>query len=354
MPLAPPPDRVLYPSWDACLSAVQAHAAREGYAVNAKGQTKARDTGLYRRFGIRCDKSGKFKPTSEVRVRRSSTKKTDCPFAAAAIVEPEGCYFSVMVQHHNHPPALAAAYTQHRKLTPEQRQFVEDAMAHERTIRQIWDDFKVRYPYSLVTHKDMDNAVQRFRKKVKQGATGVQAMMYKLVEPPDGTGRRKRNRANATNTTQSQEGGGEANGEDEEQMDEDGEPQDEDEGEEGGEGEEEDDDDDDDDDDEEEEDDDMDGDNDSDAEIARQLTAGNPHGGVNYRPMAHPQSPRHTAHPHGQNAMSATGPVQQQGRLPLPGHPSMQAQQQPSTYNPAIGGIPGRAMAGHQHQHRPM
>lgn len=186
MPLAPPPDGAVFASWDDCFRAVQTHAAAEGYAVNAKGQAKHKETGLYRRFVIRCDKSGVFKSTAQLGTRRSSTKKTGCPFNAACNIRPDGCFLRVLVPEHNHPPsALPAAHIAHRKITDEQRQIIEARALERKSVKVIWQELKDLDPNTNIVFKDVDNAVQRFRKKAKEGATGIQAIMYKLVERQD-------------------------------------------------------------------------------------------------------------------------------------------------------------------------
>ncbi|KAI0203532.1 hypothetical protein F4808DRAFT_22954 [Astrocystis sublimbata] len=185
MVLAPPPDGACFPSWADCYRFVQGHAASEGYAVNSKGQAKSRDSGLYRRYVIRCDKSGRFKSSATIGVRRCSSKKTDCPFSAACNIRPDGCYLRVLVAEHNHPPSTPGEHVQHRKLTDEQRQLVEGRAVERKSIKVIWNELKEIYPDTLITFKDVDNAVQRFRKRAKDGATGVQAIMYRLVERQD-------------------------------------------------------------------------------------------------------------------------------------------------------------------------
>ncbi|KAH8160928.1 hypothetical protein CIB48_g7313 [Xylaria polymorpha] len=161
MPLAPPPDGACFASWAECYRFVQTHAANEGFA------------------------SGRFKSSAQIGVRRISSKKTDCPFSAACNIRPDGCYLRVLVPEHNHPPSLPASHVQHRKLTDEQRQLVETCAVERKSIKLIWNELKAQYPDTLITFKDVDNAVQRFRKKAKDGATGVQAIMYKLVERQD-------------------------------------------------------------------------------------------------------------------------------------------------------------------------
>ncbi|KAI1163205.1 hypothetical protein F5B18DRAFT_329824 [Nemania serpens] len=185
MPLAPPPDGAVFPTWDECFRAVQSFAANEGYAVTAKGQAKKKETGLYRRYVIRCDRSGSFKSHAQLGVRRTSSKKTNCPFSAACNIRPDGCFLRVLKPDHNHPPSLPAVHVQHRRLTDEQRQLVEARALERKSIRLIWAELKTLDPNTYITYKDVDNAVQRFRKKAKDDATGVQAIIYKLVERPD-------------------------------------------------------------------------------------------------------------------------------------------------------------------------
>lgn len=186
MPLAPPPNGAIFPTWADCLQTVQSLAAQEGYAVNSKGQAKNKETGLYRRYVIRCDKSGTFKSAAQIGRRRNSTKKTNCPFSAACNIRPDGCHLKVLCPDHNHPAsAVPGAHVQHRKFTDEQRRLVEARAVERKSIKTIWDELKALDPNTHITFKDVDNAVQRFRKKAKEGATGVQAVMYKLAERRD-------------------------------------------------------------------------------------------------------------------------------------------------------------------------
>ncbi|KAI1202856.1 hypothetical protein F5X97DRAFT_191377 [Nemania serpens] len=185
MPLAPPPDGTVFPTWDECFRAVQSFAAHEGYAVTAKGQAKKKETGLYRRYVIRCDRSGSFKSHAQLGVRRTSSKKTNCPFSAACNIRPDGCFLRVLKPEHNHPPSQPAVHVQHRRLTDEQRQLIEARALERKSIRLIWAELKTIDPNTYITYKDVDNAVQRFRKRAKDDATGVQAIIYKLVERPD-------------------------------------------------------------------------------------------------------------------------------------------------------------------------
>lgn len=185
MPLAPPPDGAVFPTWDECFKTVQSFAAHEGYAITAKGQAKKKDTGLYRRYVIRCDRSGSFKSHAQLGVRRTSTKKTNCPFSAACNIRPDGCFLRVLKPDHNHPPSLPSVHVQHRRLTDEQRQLVEARALERVSIKAIWQELTTLDPDTLITYKDVDNAVQRFRKKAKEDATGVQAIIYKLVERQD-------------------------------------------------------------------------------------------------------------------------------------------------------------------------
>jgi hypothetical protein len=186
MPLAPPPTDKVFPSFAELFAFVQAHAAREGYAVNSKGQTKDKETGVYKRHVIRCDKSGTFKSHAQLGTRRIGSKKTDCPFSAASTLRPEGCYLKVLVPEHNHPPsAIPAAHVQHRKFTEEQRRLVETGAIERKSVRVIHEEIKALDPDTYITFKDVDNAVQKFRRMAKNSATGVQAIMYKLAERQD-------------------------------------------------------------------------------------------------------------------------------------------------------------------------
>ncbi|KAI0392349.1 hypothetical protein F5Y17DRAFT_362736 [Xylariaceae sp. FL0594] len=186
MPLAPPPTDKVFPTFAELIAFVQAHAAREGYAVNSKGQTKDKQTGLYKRHVIRCDKSGTFKSHAQLGTRRIGSKKTDCPFSAASTLRPDGCHLKVLVPGHNHPPsAIPAAHVQHRRFTEEQKRLVETGAMERKSVRVIHEEIKMLDPHTYITFKDVDNAVQKFRRMARNSATGVQAIMYKLAERQD-------------------------------------------------------------------------------------------------------------------------------------------------------------------------
>ncbi|KAI1328929.1 hypothetical protein F5Y16DRAFT_138365 [Xylariaceae sp. FL0255] len=186
MPLAPPEDGV-YRNWPECEQIIQAHAAREGYAVIAHKKNKSKDTNTYKRFQVRCAKSGKYRERGQNNsIRKRTSNKTDCPFAVTINIRDEGCYLQVMNPNHNHPPSTSPSdFPQHRKMTEDHKRFIEaGAIAHKST-RQIFSDIQRAYPHCHFRMSDVGNAIQTFKRNAKKNATGVQAILYKLAERED-------------------------------------------------------------------------------------------------------------------------------------------------------------------------
>ncbi|KAI0008743.1 hypothetical protein F4779DRAFT_618269 [Xylariaceae sp. FL0662B] len=185
MPLEPHPEAV-FPSWPDCEKALQAHACKQGYAIVPHAKTKSKRTGQYTRYLIRCDKSGAFKSKATIGLKRVNTKKTDCPFSANVNVREDGCYFTVTHPEHNHPPSSSPSeHIQHRKLTEEQKRLIEAGTIDKKSAKTIYEDLLKAYPESLSKFEDVSNHVQAFKRKAKENATGVQALLVSLRERDD-------------------------------------------------------------------------------------------------------------------------------------------------------------------------
>ncbi|KAI0385593.1 hypothetical protein F5Y04DRAFT_246228 [Hypomontagnella monticulosa] len=185
MPLAPPAEGI-FPTIDDCEKAVQAHAAKEGYAIVMHAKAKSKRTGKYIRYLIRCDKSGSFQSKATIGIKKTTTKKTNCPFSCHINVREDGCYFAVSVPDHNHPPSSdPSEHVQHRKLTEDQRRFIEAGAIEKKTVRTIHEELLKAFPDCLAKLEDIGNHVQAWKKKAKENATGVQALLINLQERED-------------------------------------------------------------------------------------------------------------------------------------------------------------------------
>lgn len=185
MPLAPPAEGVFH-SIEDCERAVQAHAAKEGYAVVMHAKAKSKRTGKYIRYLIRCDKSGSFQSKATIGIKKTTTKKTNCPFSCHINIRDDGCYFAVSVPEHNHPPSNdPSEHVKHRKLSEDQRRFIEAGAIEKKTVRAIHEDLLRAFPDCLAKLEDIGNHVQAWKKKAKDNATGVQALLIDLQERED-------------------------------------------------------------------------------------------------------------------------------------------------------------------------
>src|SRR6266480_5172246 len=77
MPLAPPVETE-YPSYASAKKDILEHARGEGYSVSEKRSKKDKKTGEIRKVWIHYDKSRKLRAVGTI--RKTSTRKTDCPF----------------------------------------------------------------------------------------------------------------------------------------------------------------------------------------------------------------------------------------------------------------------------------
>ncbi|KAI0181775.1 hypothetical protein GGR52DRAFT_55141 [Hypoxylon sp. FL1284] len=158
MPLAPPAEGI-FATIEDCERAVQAHAAKEGYAIVMHSKAKSKRTGKYIRYLIRCDKSGSFQSKATIGIKKTSTKKTNCPFSCHINVRDDGCYFA--------------------------RRFIEAGAIEKKTVRTIHEDLLKAFPDCLAKLEDIGNHVQAWKKKTKENATGVQALLLNLQERED-------------------------------------------------------------------------------------------------------------------------------------------------------------------------
>jgi len=84
MVLQPPP-ATDYPTLDALMEAVQAHAVAEGYAV-VKARSKATyKSGAIAKVGIVCDRGGKSRSKPRAKKRKTASIKCDCSFKVNAL-----------------------------------------------------------------------------------------------------------------------------------------------------------------------------------------------------------------------------------------------------------------------------
>lgn len=157
-----------YATFSECFEAIQSHAANHGYAVRSipKNKNKA---GAYVRHLVICDKAGTFVSKAKLKVKTTTTKRTNCPFAAVANVRPQGhCDFKVINPQHNHPASSSISdHIQHRKLTDDHRRCIENGVIAHKTSRAIWQEIiaaNVRCPLKL---DDIKNYIKKYKKSLR-------------------------------------------------------------------------------------------------------------------------------------------------------------------------------------------
>lgn len=187
--LAPPPTNNLYPSLDALITNINAHAKTQGYAV-AKARSKAR-AGTTVKVNLRCSLGGvpRFSSSStaanndnnpanssivapipsSTRQRQRPSPKTNCPFDAYAVLKKQNSgqwELHVRNGEHNHAAFRPEDSAVHRRdaLTQEVYDEIRERVARGEGPGGIWEEMrKGRGEGWLVGRRDVANAVREVR-----------------------------------------------------------------------------------------------------------------------------------------------------------------------------------------------
>ncbi len=102
-----------YPSLDDIMQVINSFASLQGYAI-VKRHTKTSKKGIVCKAILICDHNKVY--TTEYWCKRdTSTRKTDCPFDAVAIIQNREWRFSLHNGNHNHEATLSGAHPTHWK-----------------------------------------------------------------------------------------------------------------------------------------------------------------------------------------------------------------------------------------------
>jgi len=120
MPLAAPPfDDEVFDTLEECVTAVQAHAKSEGYAIVTQRQSNRRNN-EYHRCDLACDRGKNTHTMRSAGIRpNAGSIKEECPFRAKVVKR--ALFGNLWVYHtmnlsHNHEPSHEpAAHTMHRR-----------------------------------------------------------------------------------------------------------------------------------------------------------------------------------------------------------------------------------------------
>lgn len=189
MSLAPPPTDCAYGSVSEALTALNAFAAPEGYAI-VKKRSRSRK-GILRNVDLKCDKGcakrAYISEVSEDKQRTKSSRLTDCPFSMELRLEETQWKIHLRNGDHNHTATRAIAHPTHRQLSSSRRGEIErqcDAgIAPRQTHTSLLLDQKSRAEEDQpVLLSDINNA--RFRHRaLKQGPRiAIQALIEDLQD----------------------------------------------------------------------------------------------------------------------------------------------------------------------------
>jgi len=110
-----PPSTADYPTLEALLEALQAHASAEGYAVVKRRSKPSFKSGILCKVALDCDRGGQPRRRPGAKPRKTGSIKCGCPFRVNAVYKQDLDVWTVDVRNaeHNHdgddvPDASAA------------------------------------------------------------------------------------------------------------------------------------------------------------------------------------------------------------------------------------------------------
>jgi len=200
---SPPPDFNILPppiesfeSQDTALQAIQEWAREHGYALRIRSSRKRQKDDAHPFFVyLECDRGGRNISTlkaNDKRLRKSSSRRRDCPFRCSIRQprkEPDGLW---TIQHseaphhtHNHGPSFfSTAHPIHRrnarKAKPELLKQIENNKIAQISARDTLSSLQAQFPEAPITLRDVENVYSNVKKAMNRGLPAIQAMIMKL------------------------------------------------------------------------------------------------------------------------------------------------------------------------------
>lgn len=184
----PSPPECCYPTWEACLAAVDAHAQDHGYSLRPIWKTKNKSKNEVTGYQFLCDKAGRPSTkrnitTAVVKERKRTSKRCNCPFSAWASIKANEHEWRLKVNNpnHNHPRSSGAAdHLRFRKPTEQQLVVIRDAAILGETSRQILQRLILADPSCNLTVEDVNNKVQYMKRQERGDYSDLQAVLKKM------------------------------------------------------------------------------------------------------------------------------------------------------------------------------
>jgi hypothetical protein len=184
--LSLPPEQS-FPTEQAAIEFAQAHAKSAGYAfVQGSGQEKRK--GRWRKF-LKCKRAGVYDGrrgiNEDSRERNRKTKKIQCGVSIKLQERPDGSWdlkyrSTIESRTHNHPPADASAFHEHRTFTPEQIATI--VTNHQAGIPATRTSaiLRAQDPKLLAKNRDFYNQIASFDRLRRRGKPPNEALVAEL------------------------------------------------------------------------------------------------------------------------------------------------------------------------------
>ena len=184
MDLTPPPVTETYTSLEALITALNTHAAAQGYAV-VKQRTKKnpKSASIFKAY-FRCDRGGKPENKAHAQKRKhSGTRLIDCPFTCFALDKMNvGWVIVIRNPSHNHTPTIEGAHPAICKmaLTADVIANIDNQSKAHATPSQILTSMRLQEDNCALKTKDIYNVKQAIRRKALGYLSPIQSLLNAL------------------------------------------------------------------------------------------------------------------------------------------------------------------------------
>lgn len=178
------PREGIYESREALLADINSWAKPRGYAFTTGKSTKTPSGRV--KVVYACDRNKKPPSSSEGRVRRTSSRRTNCKFSVLAKQSLDGSTWVLTHRpdaecaRHNHPPSAdPSAHPAHRRFKEQDATTISKLAISGTAPREI-GSYLHNHSDTLATQRDIYNRIAATRRNLREGQSSIHALVDQL------------------------------------------------------------------------------------------------------------------------------------------------------------------------------